>query len=158
MNQVYTIESCRKNGNEIIRISDEYWNEHSSEFLKDKESFDKQMIEFLKNVENIHSKHGIELKTPVLSRGNRYILHTFTRRNIIYFITERTWRDAIWENYPMIIQIYKIPDIPKKVIESVKPRMTEENKIVLENLKKNMFQQFETMWNTTIEEYFELQI
>ena len=47
MNQVYTLESNRIDRSEVIRISDEYWNEHVSEFLKNKESFDKQMIEFL---------------------------------------------------------------------------------------------------------------
>ena len=149
MNQVYTIE-LSKNGIEIIMISDEYWNQYGAEFLKNKESFDNQIVEFLKNVHDIHSRDNIIIKTPPMRVADRHIFHTFTRRNIVDF------KSMIGHSYtnclPMLIYILKKPDIPKEQ----KRIMDENTKLYLENLKKIMFQQFETMWNTTMKQHFDI--
>ena len=150
MNQVYTLERNRIDRSEVIRISDEYWNEHVSEFLKNKESFDKQMIEFLKNVHDIHSKEWIQVRTPAVSKIDRRILHTFAKTNILYLQTEKAFNQSIsFTHYPMLITFVKKPDVPKD-----KRSMDENTKLYLENIKNTMFQQFQTMWDTTMNEHF----
>jgi len=163
MDQVYTIESCKLNGFEVIRISDIYWNEHSNEFLKNKESFDKEMIEFLKNVEDIHAKiesrYKIVVQTPSMKVKDRHTFHTFSKKNIISFQSlGYSIRDDIRDdigNRSMNIYLIQKPNIPKPVVP-IKPRMDENTKIFLEDIKKSMFQKIENMWDITIKEYFEI--
>ena len=116
MEHIYTIEGSRMNGSEVIKISTSYWNQHGNKFLINKESFDKEMIEFLKNVEDIQSRIQPQFKliieTPLMRVPHRHIFHTFTRRNEISFKT--FGNSTNFEDFrPMKIYLLKKPDIPK---------------------------------------------
>jgi hypothetical protein len=154
MEHIYTTENLEHNGLSVIKISDSYWNNHREKFLMNKDSFDQQLIEFLKNVEDIHSriesKFNIVVQTPPMIVADRHTFHTFSRPSV-HFHSVGSTNNPRYRH--MRIYLREKPDIPKIEVKLPK-RILDENKLFLEKIKNTMFQQFETMWNTTMEKHF----
>jgi hypothetical protein len=182
-------------------MNDNYWETNCPEFLKNKESFDKQMIEFLKNVADIHirneSNYNLVVQIPSIFVNERHTLHKYSRKNIITFYSVG---DSINGYRPMKIEFFTKLHIPKVVIPRIsdspiipniqsipntpstpvpstisdvvpniisnipifiptipvenKKIMDDETRIYFENMKKNIIQLIENMWDKSMNEYF----
>jgi hypothetical protein len=130
-----------------------YWNKHGNNFLINKETFDKEMIEFLKNVEDIHSRiespYNIVVQTPSMRVEHRHKFHTFSKKNIIYFQSLAysildDIRDDIG-NTSMRIHILQKPNIPKPVV-SVKPKIDKDTKEILDEMQLKIIRYIGTIF------------
>ena len=163
MEHIYTIEGSENNGSQVIKMSIAYWNKHGNNFLINKETFDKEMIEFLKNVEDIHARiespYEIVVQTPLMRVPHRHIFHKYTRMNEIYF---NSIGDPVnFENFrPMRIHLIKKPVIPKieddPEVKESKRILDDDTKKYIEQIKMNMIKYIETIFDNTMKEHFQM--
>ena len=153
MEHIYTTQNLEEIGLSVIKISDSYWEENHEKFLMNKESFDQQLIEFLKNVEDIHSriesKFNIVVQTPPMSVSERHTFHTFSRLGIQFHSIGFTHNPRYRH---MRIYVREKPNIPKIEVKVAKRILDDKTKKYFDQIKLDMI----NIFDKTIKEYYEI--
>ena len=74
---------------EVVKMSEYYWTFYKPEFIKDIETFDKQLIQFIKLIKDVDTiiryRHSLFIEIPNISVIEHSKLRKFSRDHIIDF-------------------------------------------------------------------------
>ena len=106
----------------VAIMDDSFFIRNQEKFLTSRDSFDQELKNFIMGLKKNISKFPIIIETPILSKKNRHIFHTFERKNKIVFKSVGTANNREFRKMRIIVE---------------KEYVTDYIDILMGNIKKN---------------------